>query len=215
MKKTVLQMILILILPALCLGSAGPGANLEVPGVEWAAFRLDLASPLTADTPALRRLALPRVEESRAPGYSSPINDPENARIAAGYGPDNMVSMVSFVWAELTGGVDLVAEVREFSRQWKMRGRSVQAAAGKEPDSRCWWKIVVACRVDDNLELAARFDTRGSLFNEKNVAFELSAADVFPDEVGITTVYRDRTIMIEADKVAMNGTAMAKVVVRF
>ncbi len=221
MRRTALILILILILPTLCWGSVSPELSLEVPGIEWTAFRLDLESRWTADGSRFYVSDLTRSAVAAASKDSASMLRQEFIPMVDRHGPDDMVSMMSFIWAELTGGVDVVAEVKAFSRQWRNRGRtvrtvrSVQTVTRKKPYSRCRWKIIVAYRVDDNLELAARFNARGNLRNKKKMAFELSAADIFPDELGLTTVYRDGSFKIEADKVALTQTAMAKVVVRF
>ncbi len=218
MRRIALLTLTILIFPALCWGSVSPDPNLELDGVEWTAFRLDLGSSLTANNPVRYRMDLPLVEQARAAGYISWINSLGNVPTTGRQDPDDMVSMASFLWAELMGGVDVVAEVKMFSRQVRSRGRkvrSVRTIARKKPAPRCRWKIIVACRVDDNLELAARLNATGNLFRENRVAWQLSAADVLPDELGLTTVYRNGRFMIEADDVTLTETAMAKVVVRF
>jgi hypothetical protein len=206
MKRAVLLTIIIMILPALTYGSESPPIRLELPAIQWEAFSLDLdAVPLPQ---ALLSGASIPSEEYRA-----------DKGIAA---PDNMVSMASFLWAEITGSVDLVAEVRIFSREWRKRGRRARMVAGKEsqkvsrlPDTRCRWKIVVGCRIEDNLELAARFDTRGNLLNEKSIAWQVRAADILPHEMGLTTVYRDGSWLLEADDLMLADDASVKVVVRF
>ena len=207
MKRTALLMIIILTLPALCQGSESPLVTLELPAIQWDAFSLDLETPLRGQV--YTDLGSTPSRESYRP----------NDMVA----PNNMISMASFVWAEMTGSVDIVGQVRTFSREWRKNGTRARAVVNrttsqnvrKSPDSRSRWNIVVGYRIDDNMELAARFDTRGSLLNEKSVAWQVSAADVFPDEVGLTTVYRDGSFMVEADRVSVPETAMAKVVVRF
>jgi len=199
MKHTVLLTIIILTLPALCQGSESPMVSLELPAIQWETFSLELGTPLMGQA---------YTELGSIPSWE--LNRP-NGLVA----PNNMISMASFVWAEMTGSVDIVAEVRIFSREWRKKGRPTRAASKKRHDSRSRWRIVVGCRIDDNMELAARFDSRGSLLNEKRVAWQLSAADIFPDEVGLTTVYRDGNLLLDADDVNLTDDATVKVVVRF
>jgi hypothetical protein len=199
MKRTVLLTIIILTFPALCQGSESPMLSLELPAIQWEAFSLELGTPLMGQS---------YIDLGSTPSW-------ELHRPTGMVAPNNMISMASFVWAEMTGSVDIVAEVRTFSREWRKKGRPARAANIKRHDSRSRWKIVVGCRIDDNMELAARFDTRGSVLNEKRVAWQLSAADLFPDDVGLTTVYRDGSFLLEAEDVNLTDDATVKVVVRF
>jgi hypothetical protein len=211
MKRTVLLIIIILTLPALCHGSVSPEPVLELSGDWYQMLDLDLDVDLELLPKGTVRFDVPGLDPSltvQGPNYTNKM-----------VSPDNMISMASFIWAELTGSVDIVSEVRTFSRQWRRNGRRARAAvnrnAKRNSDTRSRWKIVVGCRIDDNMELAARFDTRGNLLNEKRVAWQLSAADVFPKEVGLTTVYRNGNILLEAEDVNLTDDATVKVVVRF
>ena len=213
MKRTALITILILTLPALCQGSVGPMPVLDTPKVEWNGYRLDLDDSMAADRSGSLELT-PQSLSVILKGNTVSLDDALTYQ-AEVYSPRDMVSMVSYMWAELTGSMDVVAELTQFARQWRRGNRPARTAAAKGADHRNRWKIVVGCRIDDHLELAARFDTRGNLMNEKRVAWQLSAADLLPDNVGLTTVYRDGRFMVEADKVSISEAAMAKVVVRF
>ena len=214
MKRTVLLTLTILILtfPAPCQATVGPQPVLElsrnwhqVLDLDLGLFPSELATP-GLSTPEFFTAAM-RVDES------------DLNLLALENGPDDALSLMSFVWAEMTGAVDIVREVRIYSRNWRNKRQHLQVATNRStdnrPDPRNRWKIVVGCRVDDNMELSARFDTRGHLFNEKSITWQLSAADLLPDNVGLTTVYRDGGFMVEADRVSVPETAMAKVVVRF
>jgi hypothetical protein len=221
---TAIAMILILTIPALCLGSIGPAHRLEFPTVEtagWDAYRLRLEREWQAD--AVRDVTLELI-----PGSGYGINSVRSLNgTSSGLpcenkpAPRDMVSMMSFVWAEMFGGVDIVAEVKDFARQIRRKGRSVKVSRfvkvsrSERRDSRSKWKFIVACRIDDQTEVAALFKNRGGLFGGGSMALEINTLDPMSQDVGLTMAYSDGDFDIRADRMTLTETAEARLVVKF
>lgn len=224
---TAIAMILILTIPVLCQGSIGPMHRLELAELEtagWDAYRFSLEREWQLDTSGGDSLDLaPVVGEKNILGGS--LNDihggiPHSNMPA----PRDMVSMMSFVWAEMFGGVDIVAEVRDFARKIKRKGRpvtvkskgqSVKASRKAGRDLRNRWSFIVACRVDGQTEVAALFKNRGRLFGEGTVAFEINALDPLSEEIGLKIAYNNGDFNFRADRMTLTETAAAKLEFKF
>ena len=116
--------------------------------------------------------------------------------------------MMSFIWAEMFGGVDIVAEVKEFARQVRIKGRNAKVQRTRERDSRNRWRFVVAWRIDDQMEFAALLKNRGRFLGETSMAFEINALDPMSDEIGLTMAYADGGLDFRADRMMLaEGTA--------
>ncbi len=214
MRRTVLLTILILTIPALCGANAKLKEPTELPGFVLDSFHLESGNHWTTDGPGFSVRDLPgstiAVREDRPFLMEREFSSPARQDL-----PDDMVSMMSFVWAELTGCADVVREVRTFSRQWRNRRRSGRSVSRQVRDERSRWKFVVAWRVTEKLNLAARIRARGGRFTDGRLAWQLSAADILPQKLGVTTVYRNGSFRIEPDELVLNHRAEAKVVVNF
>jgi hypothetical protein len=215
---TAVAMILILTIPVLCQGSIGPGPRLELPELataRWNAYHLELERGWEAD-------AVVDVTLEYVPGSDLRINTVRSLNgINSGLpcdsksAPGDMVSMVSFVWAEMFGGVDIVAEVKDFARQMKRKGRFVKIRRNKREYSRSKWKFIVACRIDGQTEIAAQFRNSGWFLREGNMALELNTLDPMSEEVGLIMAYSDGDFGIRADRMTLTEAAAARLVVKF
>ncbi len=228
MKRTVIYIILTLAIPALCHGSIGPAPRLEFPvfeTAEWNAYHLEVERELQTSTVRIGSLDLaPVVGEKYMAGHSlDEIHGgiPYSARPA----PKDMVSMMSFVWAEMFGGVDIVAEVKDFARQIRRKGRHVKTNHRKGPpakairqkvrDSRNRWRFIVAYRIDEQTEVAALFKNRGWFFGEGSMALKINALDPISEEIGLTMTYSDGDLDFRADRMTLTETAAAKLEFKF
>ena len=211
---TAIAMILILTIPVLCQGSIGPGPRLELPELEkarWDAYHLELE----AGTISMGSLDHGAVAGDRKMNSRS-LNEIHGGIPYSGKPtPGDMVSMMSFVWAEMFGGVDIVAEVKDFARQMKGRGRFVNVSRSEKRDSRSKWKFIVACRIDNQTEVAAQFRNRGGFLRESKIALEINTLDPISEEVGLTMAYSDGDFDIRADRMTLTETAAARLVVKF
>jgi hypothetical protein len=126
-----------------------------------------------------------------------------------------MVSMMSFVWAEMFGGVDIVAEVKDFARQLRHKDRPVKASRSERRDSRNQWRFIVACRIDEQTEVAASFKNRGQFFRDGNVVWEINALDPMSEEIGLSMAYSDGDFDIRADRMTLTEVAAAKLELKF
>jgi len=215
MKRTVIYILIVLAIPALCQGSVGAGPDLGLPVFQWAAYHLDLERSWCVDHPVAGSLDLAAVGGRRAHAYGSldRIHGgmPHGGRPA----PGDMMSMMSFVWAQLFGGVDIIAEVKDFARQVRLNKRTVKNSRSQRRDMRDRWKFVVSCRVDQQTEVAALFKNRGRLFGDGSLAFEINALDPLSEEIGVTVAYSNGDLDIRADRMTLTQTAAAKLVVKF
>ncbi len=218
MKRTVIYIILILTIPALCHGSIGPNPRLEFPVLEtavWDAYRLELEREWKVGTLSVDSFELAPVtgEGNKKVLSLDEINGgiPHSGRPS----PRDMVSMMSFVWAEMFGGVDIVAEVKDFARQLRHKGRPVKASHSVRRDSRNRWRFIVACRIDEQTEVAASFKNRGQFFRDGNVVWEINALDPMSEEIGLTMAYSDGDFDIRADRMTLTEVAAAKLMVKF
>jgi hypothetical protein len=218
MRHAVLAIILILTIPAFCQGSIGPAPSLELTKLEtagWDDYRLQLEHQLQADTAGSGSLdfALDAGEWKINSRSLDEINGgiPYAGKPAA----RDMASMMSFVWAEIFVGVDIVAEVKDFARQIRRKGRTVKDRQNKRRDSRNRWKFVVSCRVDEHSEVAALFENRGRFFGEGNLALEINTLDPMSEEIGLKMAYSDGDLDIRADRMTLTETAAAKLMLKF
>jgi hypothetical protein len=210
--------ILILIIPTLCLGSLGPAHRLESSTLEtamWDVYRIEVEGKWQAVTAV-------DVTWQYVPGAGY-----ENTTIRSLNGidgglpcesnpaPRDMVSMMSFVWAEMFGGVDIVAEVKDFARQMKRKDRFGNVSRSEGRDSRSKWKFIVACRIDNQTEIAALYKNRGRFFGNGNMALQVNALDPMSEEVGLTMAYSNGDLDIRADRMTLTETASARLVVKF
>jgi len=219
-------MILILTIPVLCQGSIGQTHRLDLPGLEtvsWDLIRLDMVNEWQAD-PLINRTSFDLESDvSKEHMTVDSLNDIHGGIPYAGKpAPKDMASMMSFVWAEMFGGVDVVAELRAFAKQWRLRknySRAVrnhsQVTQIRRHDSRSRWSFVVACRIDEQTEVAASFKNRGRLFGGGNMALEINALDPMSQEVGLKIAYSDGDFDFRADRMTLTETAEAKLVVKF
>lgn len=218
MRRTVITIILILAIPALCQGSFGPDLHLQLsePAARGqVGFHLELKQGWRAGISNRGGMDLsPAASQWGAAGYSL-------GGIHAGMprsnnpAPRDMLSMMSFVWAEMFGGVDIVAEVKDFARQIRRKSRYGQLCQNQERDSRNQWKFVVAWRINDQTEVAALLKNRGHLFGDGNLALEINALDPMSEEVGVTMAYSDGDFNIRADRMTLTETASATLMVKF
>jgi hypothetical protein len=218
MKRRFLYIVLVLAIPALSWGSIGPDTLLEFPVFEtaaWDAYRLDFESDWLAGGTRLGSLDLhPVFKNGNKIGRS--LNEVHGGISNSGRpSPGNMLSMVSFVWAKVFGGVDVVAEVKDFARQISRKGRPGKASRSKQDDPRNHWRFIVVCRIDQQTEVAALFKNRGRFFGEGNLALEVNALDPMSEEIGLTMAYNDGQLDVRADRMTLTETAAAKLVVKF
>ncbi len=211
---TAIAMILILTIPVLCQGSIGPDPRLDLPELEkarWDAYHLEFgAGTFRVGSFDHRLVASERKMNSRS------LNEINGGIPYSGKPtPRDMVSLMSFVWAEMFGGVDIVAEVRDFARQMKGRGRFLNISRSERRDSRSKWKFIVAFRIDNQTEVAAQFRNRGWFLRESKIALEINTLDPISEEVGLTMAYSDGNFDIRADRMTLTETAAARVVVKF
>ena len=211
---TAIAVILILTIPALCQGSIGPDPSLELPELEtgrWDAYHLEIgAGTFSIDSLDHGAVSGERNMKSRS------LNEIHGGIPYSGKpAPTDMASMMSFVWAEMFGGVDIVAEVKDFARQMKSRGRFVNVSRNERRDSRSKWKFIVACRIDNQTEVAAQFRNSGWFLREGKMVLEINTLDPISEEVGLTMAYSDGDFKIRADRMTLTETAAARVVVKF
>lgn len=218
MKRTVLSILFISILPAFCYGSTGPGLRLgeaDPEGVLWRGYSLELQEEWVIKKNGMHSLDLPPLPGARD-GKSGSLDEIRGGLPCAGRPvPRDMVSMMSFVWAQMFGGVDIVAEVRDFARQIRNKGRLTGVHRGNGQDSRNRWSFVVACRIDALTEVAASFNNRGKLFGEGDLSLEINALDPLSEEVGLKIAYSGGDLGIRADRLTLTDTAQARLVVKF
>ena len=219
MKHTILiTIILILTVPVLCQGSIGPIhrlAFLELESAGWDTYRLNFENEWQASGSSGGSLDFAAVAVERImTGHS--LDDIHGGIPYSGKpAPKDMASMMSFVWAEMFGGVDVVAEVRFFAKQWRLRKNYSRVVRSRQHDSRSRWSFVVACRIDEQTEIAASLKNRGRLFGGGNMALAINALDPVSQEVGLTMAYSDGDFDIRADRMTLTDTAEAKLVVKF
>jgi len=113
------------------------------------------------------------------------------------------------------GGVDVVAEIKDFARQIRRKGRFGQLRQNNKRDSRNRWRFIVAWRINDQAEIAALLKNRGRLFGDGHLALEVNALDPMSEEIGVTMAYSDGDFDIRADRMTLTETAAAKLVVKF
>lgn len=218
MKQAVTVFILTLILPALCLGHTVPDPRPEPTVLDtaaWEEYRLDIEqfrqnSPSSRLKPDIALFIEDQRPASRSLRTVS-VGLPCDVRST----PEDKVSMISFLWAEMFGGVDIVAEAKEFA--WQLRSKRSRSGTVrvKKEDQRSRWNLVIACRVDDQMELAARFNNRGHLFGEGSMTLQVKALDPRTDEVGLIMSYVGGGLSLKADSVNLADAAEVKLVVKF
>jgi hypothetical protein len=218
MKLKIINIILILAIPALSHGSIGPDPRLEFPvlkTVVWNAYHLELEGEWHVGTLSVDSFELTPVagEDNKKLRSLDEISGgiPHSGRPS----PKDMVSMMSFVWAEMFGGVDIVAEVKDFARQLRRKNRPAKVSRSERRDSRNRWRFIVACRIDEQTEVAASFKNRGRLFGDGNVVLEINALDPVSEEIGLTMAYSDGDFDIRADRMTLTETAAAKLELKF
>lgn len=210
--------VLVLAIPALGRASIGPDTCLEFAALEkaaWDAYRLDFKSDWQAGGTRLGSLDLhPVLENGNKIGRS--LNGVHGGIPNSGRpSPGDMLSMVSFVWAEVFGGVDVVAEVKDFARQIRRKDRPVRASRSEQSDPRSHWRFIVVCRIDQQTEVAALFKNRGRFLGEGDLALEINALDPMSEEIGLTMAYNDGELDIRADRMTLTETAAARLMVKF
>ncbi len=218
MRHTVIAIILILIFPVLCQGSIGLDSHLEFPELEtagWDAYLLDLEREWQAGNSGGGSLDFTPIAGQKNMTVSS-LNDIHGGRPYSGKpAPKDMASMMSFVWAEMFGGVDVVAEVRAFAKQWRSRKNYSRVVRIRRHDNRSRWRFVVAFRIDEQTEVTAMLKNRGRLFGGGTMALEVNALDPVSEEVGLTMAYSDGDFDIRADRMTLTDTVEARLVVKF
>ncbi len=134
-------------------------------------------------------------------------------RVVHSSSPDE-VDMVSYLWGELFAGVDIVGELRGFAL--RMRGRDAKRTLPTTVrDSRSVWKLKLTYRTADAVELTARVNGRGQLMRGGKLGWELNAADLILDDVGVSATYRNGELDIDLDRVKLNHTMAARLEMRF
>ena len=218
MRHSVIAIILILTIPTLSQGSVDPDHHLDIPQLETVGsdlYHLRVEQKLQVDTFNIGNLDLtPMAGEENEMGRSlDDINGglPHSDRPV----PRDMLSMMSFVWAEMFGGVDIVAEIKDFARQVRRNNRPARVIHSRSSDSRNQWKFIVACRIDEQTEVAALFKNRGRLFGEGNMALQINALDPMSEEIGLKMAYSDGELDIRADRMTLTEKASAKLMVKF
>lgn len=218
MRRTVITIILTLAIPAFCQGSTGPDLQLRflaLAGGGQDVFHLELKQDWSAGVSNWDGLDLsPAAFQRDEAGYSLGgvhAGMPRSNNPA----PKDMVSMMSFVWAEMLGGVDIVAEVKDFARQIRHKGRNGQLRQDQKRDSRYQWRFILAWRINDQTEIAALLKNRGRLFGDGNLALEVNALDPMSEEVGVKMAYCDGGFDIRADRMTLAETASATLMVKF
>ena len=116
MKRILIHIILVLSIPALCQAAYRSDVLQNVHGSGVDLYRLEIDTGWRTGINGMQYMeVVPDV----------PVADVKVLSLDKIHGgipcsskeaPGDMVSMVSFVWAELFGGVDIVAEVKEFAR---------------------------------------------------------------------------------------------------
>lgn len=218
MKRTVLYIVLILAIPALCHGSIGLGTRLEHPLSEtavWNAYNLKLEHVWMADLDDISHLDLHLASGAKIIDIGSLEEIHGGIPLISRPAPKDMVSMMSFIWAEMFGGVDIVAEVKDFARQVRRRGQPVKVHDSEKRESPNRWKFVLACRVDKQTEVAASLGAHGQLFREGNMVLEVNTLDPRTEEVGLTMSFSGGDLNLRADRMTLTETAEAKLVVKF
>lgn len=218
MKYAVTVLILTLTLPNPCFGHTVSDPHLEPTVLEtngWEGYHLDIEQ-FSQSSPSFRLNSdlAPLIEDLRPASRSLRTMDaglPCDTRSV----PEDMVSMISFLWAEMFGGVDVVAEAKELAWQLRSRRSRSRTVRVKGEDRRSKWNFVIACRVDDQMELAARFKSRGHLFGEGSMALQVKAAEPRTNEVGLIMSYVDGGLSLKPDSVSLADAAEVKLVVKF
>ena len=74
---------------------------------------------------------------------------------------------------------------------------------------------MIACRVDDQMELAARLKNRGRLFGEGSMTLQVRAVDPRTDDVGLVMAFASGGLSFKADSVDLANGAEVKLTVKF
>ena len=218
MKRVVIYILLLLTIPALCQGSVGPDPDLKISQLrsysrDACELKLEL-DWLEVTVPVGRLdLTLDDQEGDKMDHFLEEIQGgirPSDRAV-----PRDMVSMMSFVWGEMFGGVDIVAEVKEFARLMRRKSRYAILHRNERQDSRSQWQFTVSFRVDEQTEIAASFRNRGELFGEGDVTLEINALDPMSGEIGLKMAYNGGELDIRADRMTLTDTAEAKLMVKF
>jgi hypothetical protein len=218
MKRYVLYIILYLAIPAISHGSTGPVSGANSPDlltVGWDSYRLEYESMWeeTVSNPG---------SFTFIPAQGNWISANRSLREVSGGiplknrpAPRDMASMMSFVWAEMFGGVDIVAEVKDFARQVRRRGRPEKLSRDQKCDLRKQWRFVVACRIDEHAEVAASYKTRGEPFVDGDMSLEINALDPMSEEMGLKMAFAGGAIDIRADRMTLTQAAEARLELKF
>lgn len=218
MKRAVIYIFFLFATPAICLGSTGVPSSPEFPHLEKNlrdAYFLMLEHEWKSEivtSGALDHAAVALDEDEMGLSlWKIHGGLPSSVRES----PGDMVSMVSFIWAQMFGGVDVVAQVKEFAREVRSRRMYRKPHRTREKDLRSRWRFVVSCRVDELTEIAASFRNRGRLFGDGDLVFEINTLDPMSEEVGLTMAYSGGEFDIRADRMTLTDTAEAKLVLKF
>lgn len=218
MRHALITITLILAIPVLCHGSINPDARLGLPEFEasgWNEYHLELDRAWHDDSVVDLTLGYVPGFDLRISSVRS-LNEIHGGTPYSGKpAPCDMASMVSFLWSEMLIGVDIVAEVKDFARQIRHKGRRARKGGGKRRDSRNQWKFVVSCRVDERTEVAALFVNRGRLFGEGNLVMNINAVDPMSEEIGVTMAYSGGVFNVRADRMTLTEMAEAKLMFKF
>jgi len=218
MKHAAIVVILILILPDPCPGHTVPNPRLEPAMLEtsvWEGYRLDIGQ-FGQDGPSSRLdpghdLFVVGLRPSSGSLRTLAHGLPRDPRPA----PRDMVSMMSLLWAEIFGGVDIVAEVKEFTLQLRRKNSRPGTVQDGMKFRRSRWNLVIACCVDDQMELAARFSDSIRPFDGDSMALQVKAVDPRIEDVGLIMSYIDGGVSLKADNVNLADVAEVKLVVKF
>jgi hypothetical protein len=218
MRQTFIAIILILIIPALCQGSIAPTPRLEFPACEtsgWSVYHLEFENHWQIGTFNTGSFNLSPVAGERKTTVGSFDAIHGGVVRSARPAPRDMLSMMSFVWAEMFGGVDIVAEVKDFAQQINRKNRLARNSRSEKRDLRNKWRFIVVCRIDQQTEIAALFKNRGRFFGESNMILEINALDPISEEIGLTMAYSDGDLNVRADRITLTERAAAKLMVKF
>jgi hypothetical protein len=216
MRKALILILPFLVIPGFCRGDTDPGLCLELSEItsavysqhrlvldhRWPSGEVELPDLIINNRPV-------KVKDTSLKEFNGNLPGPEKPS------PDDMISMASFVWAEIFGGVDVVAEIREFARQIKSRELSGRRTHPGRTDAPGRWKFTIAWRIDAQTELAARFDDRGNFFGRESVALVVNALDPASGEIGLSMAFGQGLLDLKADRMTLADTAEAKLQMRF
>ncbi|UCF31611.1 MAG: hypothetical protein JSV26_04140 [bacterium] len=193
-----------------------PDAEAFLLKVDWPEYAVAATGSRGAAIPSLDLTGLPVSTPATVPEDRTRyriLPDPDGEMDVIAMSPD-MATMVSYLWAEMFTGVDIVRELRIFAERMR---RDIpgddSAEAGR--DCRPSWKWRFSYRTADDLEVIARFSGRGDLAKPGMLTLEVNAADVLLHEIGISASLRENGFGIELDDVELNNTMLASLTMEF